>query len=111
MTRVSIGSGRWFDLEGAVKFSEAVTWDGHNWISVATGSQFDHEEIVHTRRGGFLLHYWSQWEGVCERYERISAETVAQWLVDNQHVLDEHLSRLPVAVRREVRAMVKECEV
>jgi len=33
------GSGRWFDLDSAIRFEEATFWDGNNRRSKSTGSQ------------------------------------------------------------------------
>ena len=42
------GTGRWFDLDAAKRFDEATIWDGRNRISLATGSQWDHEALYRT---------------------------------------------------------------
>ena len=68
---------------GAVveQFREDVRWDGHNWISTATGNQFNHEQINRTRRGKYYLVKWSQWEGVRTRAVALSLAEVALWVI------------------------------
>jgi hypothetical protein len=109
--KISISKGRWFDLADAIQFAEATAWDGEKWISCATLSAIDSETLFFTRRGGFVIRYSSGWEAGCERYEQVPAQTAAAWLVDNHHAVNEKLKRLPNAVQREVRTMIRECEV
>src|SRR5690606_26064843 len=47
-TRELVG---WFDDEKAERFAEDRDWNGSNWISVATGSQWHHEELYRTAGG------------------------------------------------------------
>ena len=85
MRRVALtdGSGRWFDLEKAERFPEDADWDGRNWISRATGSQWEHETLYRTAGGRWILHWFSQWQGTRDRWEEVDAETAAAWLVRN----------------------------
>jgi hypothetical protein len=110
--RVAIGGGKWFDLDGAVLFEEALAHNGEHWVSCATLTEFDHETLYLTRRGAFLIRYWSTWGGeVCERFERVSQAAAAEWLVDNNHSVSDRLDCLPAGVRREMRALCEGCEV
>jgi hypothetical protein len=68
------GSG-WFDLDSAERFDEATIWDGRNRISLATGSQWDHEALYRTANGRWVKHWWSQWQG--------TVAEAAAWLVQN----------------------------
>jgi hypothetical protein len=83
------GTGRWFDLDTAERFDEATIWDGRNRISVATGSQWDHECLYRTKSGRWVKHWWSQWQGSRERFEEITAEEAAGWLIRNGYDPDE----------------------
>ena len=74
----------WFDRAKAEKFEEATRWDGNNHISIATGSQYDHEILFRTAGGRWVLHGWSQWEGRPERYRFISDEDAREWLLLNE---------------------------
>ena len=46
-------------------------WDGRKRISRATGSQWDHETLDHTKHGHWFRHWWSQWQGTLDRWEEI----------------------------------------
>jgi len=85
MRRIALtdGSGRWFDLDSAEKFDEATFWDGRNRISLATGSQWDHETLYRTKSGHWVRHWWTQWEGAADQWTLISADEAARWLVRN----------------------------
>ena len=85
MNRIALGDGRWFDADRAEAYEEDTRWDGHNHVSLATGSQWDHEELYRTRGGRWILHSWSQWQGSGESYCEISDERAARWLVANGH--------------------------
>ena len=81
MKRVSLtdGSGQWFDSEKAEIYKENSFHDGRNFISIATGSQFEHEAIYITKSGKFILNHWSNWQGSVETYEIISKDDAAEW--------------------------------
>jgi len=77
------GTGRWFDLDAAKRFDEATIWDGRNRISLATGSQWDHEALYRTASDRWIKRWWSQWQGTVDRWEEISPAEAAAWLVQN----------------------------
>ncbi len=87
MQRIALtdNTGRWFDAEKALVYQEATRWDGSNHVSLATGSQWDHERLYRTAGGRWILNTWSQWEGTAETYAEISDANAAQWLVENDH--------------------------
>jgi len=87
-TRELVG---WFDDEKAERFAEDRDWNGSNWISVATGSQWHHEALYRTAGGRWVLNSWSQFQGVPERYEFISDARAREWLLKNGH--DEAVQR------------------
>lgn len=93
MARVSVGSGMWFDPETSVRFDEATRFDGSNHISIATGTQWNHERLYRTRFGRYILHNWSQWQGSREHYEVVSSTRAHAWLVDNGHESPDLASR------------------
>lgn len=88
------GPTKWFDsdAEGAKEFKEDTNWDGNNSISVATGSQWDHEILYRTRKGAWVKNTWSQMQGTIERYFEIAEEDAAQWLLENGHELPDGFS-------------------
>ena len=93
MNKQSIGGGQWFDLDEAQEWKENTYWNGNNHISVATGSQWDHQTLYFTKNGKYILFSWSQRQGVVESWTIISEEDAARWLTDNGKDLPEDLSR------------------
>ncbi|MFA5478934.1 MAG: hypothetical protein WC337_02840 [Candidatus Muiribacteriota bacterium] len=88
-TALTDGTGRWFDLNKTVVFNEASEWDGNNWISLATGSQWQHEKLYKTAGNRFILGTWSNYQGVMDTYTEITKEEAARWLSINNHEPDE----------------------
>jgi hypothetical protein len=84
MNRQSIPGG-WIDLDTAKKFVEDRNWDGHNHISVNTGSQWDHEVLYRSVGGVYVLHTWSQYQGTQDTWERIGIHNAVAWLVRNDY--------------------------
>lgn len=82
MARINLGGGRWFNPKNSRCFEEDTRWNGNNHISVATGTQFEHEELYLTKGGIWILHSWSQWQGSVPRYEVIEADRARVWLID-----------------------------
>lgn len=75
----------WFDRDAARAFDEETLWDGRNHISVATGSQWDHEEVYRTAQDRWVLRWWSQQQGSQERHTFITADQARDWLLANHH--------------------------
>jgi len=92
MARINLGEGRWFNPKSAQHWTEDTRWNGSNHISVPTGSQWEHEELYRTRRGVWILHAWSQWQGSSPSYTIVTDEAARQWLLDNDHDVDEHFA-------------------
>ena len=59
-----------FDLDAAENWEEDVAFDGHNWVSRATGSEWKHERLWRSEDGEFFLEVWwgrntlAEWCGV-----------------------------------------------
>jgi len=87
MDRIALtdGSGRWFDRAKAKVFEEGDRWNGSNFISLATGSQWDHEALFRTAGGRWVLQSWSQYQGSPESWGEIGDIEAAAWLVRNKH--------------------------
>lgn len=83
MKRIALGDGRWFNAESATLYQEGTQWDGHNYASVATGTQWDHESLWHTAGEAWVMHAWSDWQGSGEAYNVVSASEAARWLIRN----------------------------
>ena len=85
MKRIVLDNGQWFDRDKADRYEEDTRWNGNNHVSLATGSQWEHEELYRTKGGRWILHSWSQWQGSTPHWEEISDVTAARWLVVNGH--------------------------
>ena len=85
MKRQALDNGTWFDLDSAECFGEELRWDGPNQISVATGSQWEHQDLYRTKSGRWVVHAWSQWQGILPTWSEISNQEAAKWLVRNEH--------------------------
>ena len=79
------GSGRWFDADKAASWEEGTRWNGNNHVSLATGSQWEHEMLYRTVGGIYVIRHWSQWQGSTPSLEEISADDAARWLSRNNH--------------------------
>ena len=91
----------WYDADKATGFDEAKRSDGSNLISVPTGSQWNHEQLVQTAGGRFVMYRWSQWQGAVDSYEFIGADAAREWLVLNEHDAEvERLFGAPVEPER-----------
>ncbi|MDR3286945.1 MAG: hypothetical protein LBT27_05840 [Prevotellaceae bacterium] len=91
MRRVALtdNSGSWFDEEKANVFKEDTYHDGQNWISKATGSQWEHEVIYVTKECRFILNHYSNFQGSRETYELISKREAAEWFAKQSFDDDE----------------------
>lgn len=69
----------------SAQWKEGTQWDGHNRISLATGSQWDHETLYRSRRGRYYVERSSQWQGSTDSAEWVSNEEAARWLLVNEH--------------------------
>ena len=91
MTRIAVtddagGPDGWFDPDAATArtWAEGTRWVGNNHISLATGSQWDHEELWQTASGRWAVRWWSQWQGRAPRTRWVTAEQAQEWLVRNE---------------------------
>lgn len=75
----------WFDRDRATKYDESTRWDGNNHVSMATGSQWDHEALYLTASGRYILNRWSQWEGCADTYCEITEAEAIAWLLAQGH--------------------------
>jgi len=88
----------WFSRDAAAEYHEDTYWDGNNHISLATGSQWVHEVLLHTAGGRWVLARWSQWQGSGPaRYEYVGDAEAGCWLL-SQHedeAYEMHFGPLP----------------
>ena len=78
-------TGTWFDLDRATRYEEDSRWNGSNWISRATGSQWDHECLWKTASGRWILNTFSARSGTLEHYFEIDQDAAEKWLIENDH--------------------------
>lgn len=92
MSRYQMSDGTVVDTTRAVKsWMERTNWDGHNHVSRATGSQWDHQQLYRTRRGRYYIESWSQWQGSTPGAEWISNEEACRWLLTVLELSDDEL--------------------
>ena len=95
MARYRMSDGMVVDTDNAsARWNEDRYYDGRNFISRATGGQWDHEALYRSRRGRYYLESWSDWEGTHESAEWISKEEAARWLMLNNHDLPGDLKEV-----------------
>lgn len=110
---VATECGRVLDLsQVVVKIDEAMWWNGNNHISRATGCQFRHEQFMITRKGGFVIYSWSQYQNERDSYEVVTPEKAAQWLATNANEADmDSIRRADQDLHDKVRKLIEENEV
>ncbi len=80
------------------EWAEDKRWDGNNMISVATGSQWNHQTLYRSRKGRYYIEHESQWQGSTPHAEWVSNHEAARWLLANDHELPEDLAALEAEV-------------
>ena len=88
MNRISLtdNSGRWFDIETAKRWDEAVILaDDGTPISRATGNSWEHEVLFLTKNGTFLLFSGSDRNPSLSTFDIIEPEKAVHWLLSNNH--------------------------
>jgi len=94
MDRISLDNGGWFDRSQAKCYEEDLLWDGKNYISCATRSQWEHQYLYHTTGGSWVLYKWSQFQGSLPSYTQITAHEAVRWLIMNGHDIPDNLKAL-----------------
>jgi hypothetical protein len=79
-------------------WEEDTRWDGNNFISVATGSQWTHETLYRSRKGRYYVVHTSQCQGSLAHAEWVSKHEAARWLLANDETLPEDLAALEEVV-------------
>lgn len=86
MARYQMEDGTVIDTKNAIAhWDEDTRWDGHNHISVATGSQWSHQTLYRSKKGRFYLECASQWQGSAPHAEWVSPQEACRWLLANGH--------------------------
>ena len=93
--RYRMDDGTVVDTKNATaSYREALRHDGHNSISVATGSPWEHEMLYRSRRGRYWIEHASAWQGSTPYASWVSDEEAARWLLANGHDLPADLAEL-----------------
>lgn len=80
-----VEGGGYINVATATTYDEDSRWNGSNHISVAIGSQWEHETLYRTTKGSFVLHRWSQFQGSEEHWLVIDDIAAHEWLLQNGH--------------------------
>ena len=95
MTRYKMENGTVIDTDRASKSWEEDSYhDGNNFISKATGSQWEHQTLYRSRKGRYYIEHESDWQGTRSHVEWVSNEKTARWLLANDRELPEDLKDL-----------------
>jgi len=87
MSKYRMSDGMVVDTKNSTGcWEEDTEWDGHNHISCATGSQWEHQTLYRSRRGRYYLESTSQWQGSTPSAEWISNEEAVRWLLGCAHL-------------------------
>ena len=93
MARYRMDDGTVVDTDNATQhWNEDKRWDGNNHISVATGTQWDHETLYRSRKGRYYVERTSQWQGRNPSAEWVSLRGAASWLLANDEAIPEELA-------------------
>ena len=93
MSRYRMDDGTVVDTDNATaSWPEDTRWDGHNHVSVPTGSQWTHQTLYRSRKGRYYLETTSQWQGQSPRAAWVSHHEAAAWLLQNEHAVPDDLS-------------------
>lgn len=77
--------------KASATWKEYAPHDGRNFISINTGSQWEHEQLYRSRKGRYYLERWSDWQGTRASAEWISNAEAARWLILNHRDVPEDL--------------------
>ena len=95
MARYRMSDGVVVDTDKATRaWEEARDWNGQNWISRNTRSQWTHETLYRSRKGRYYLVYSSQWQGSTPSAEWVSEKEALKWLILNDKDLPAELEAL-----------------
>lgn len=69
--------------KAAVTIEEGTRWDGRNHISLATGSQWDHETLYRSSKGRWYIESFSNWQGSTPYARELTAAEASEWITLN----------------------------
>jgi len=91
MSRIALtdDSSRWFNDSSASYFQEKTYFNGNNFISKATNSQYHHEALYITAGGVFILRSFNVFSSSRPTYVIFSKEEAAAWFARQEFSDDE----------------------
>lgn len=99
MARFSMDDGTVVDTKNAKAWYEEDTrWDGNNNISVATGSQWEHQTLYKSAKGRWYIVSESQWQGSQPSAEYVGDADAVAWLLANNKQVPRSLQSTMEAV-------------
>jgi len=84
--------------KAAQRWEEATDWNGNNYISRATGSQWEHQELYRGAKGRYYIVSWSQWQGSLSSARWLTPREAALWLTSNDHEIPPDLEDVAAEV-------------
>jgi len=94
MARYHMQDGTVVDTSNATQsWQESRDHNGQNFISRATGSQWNHETLHKSRKGRYWKECKSDWQGSTDRAEWLSPQAAAAWLLLNDEEVPEDLAQ------------------
>jgi hypothetical protein len=93
MSKYRMEDGKVLDTDKAsAEWEEAIDWNGHNFVSRPTGSQWEHETLYRSSKGRYYIERTSQRQGSSPRAKLVTNEQAAAWLLTNDHDLPQDLA-------------------
>lgn len=75
-------------------WAEETKFDGSNYISVHTGSEWAYETLYCSRKGRYYVVHESNYQGRMPSAEWLSPQAAARWLLLNDDDLPDDLAAL-----------------
>ena len=99
MARYRMDDGTVVDTDNATRhYEEKQYHDGSNFISKATGDQWQHQDLYRSRKGRYYLETCPRINGQQAHAEWVSKQEAARWLTLNEHEIPEELKEVVEAV-------------
>lgn len=73
----------WFNPDSSTEYKEDTEWNGSEHVSVNPVGRYGHQMLYRTKGGRWVLNFWSQYQGVAEKYEFVDDATAKDWLIRN----------------------------
>ena len=93
MSKYRMEDGRVLNTDKAsAEWEEAINWNGQNFVSRPTGSQWEHETLYRSSKGRYWLEHRSDRPGSRPHAELVTNQRAAAWLLANDHELPQDLA-------------------